>query len=569
MLIAPRRVRRRAVIVVVVLVLVALVTGFFPCELADFDLPDLDHTLFDLPVSIAPEDPAADWSNHPVMLLHAQAQAKFEALIKRQSKSPQEAEDEYVRRYGRNPPPGFRQWVQYALVYKSPIIDDFDTLSDSVHRFHHLTAAEIARRVREAGQGKIVNFHGAHHDRIGRCVFANQKFSKGCRHFADPLTEMLGDARKLAPNVEFLLNFLDEPSVLGSSPPQGGKRPSASWTDLSQQPIASRVAEACRIRGNSTTKIAIADIPIHTYGLPFVQDVEGSKDLCQHPELASSHGFLMGPTTFRQMRTELPLLSQAAPHPFSDILYPSTHYGLKTSLYKQIKDRSWSRKKNAVYWAGSSTGGVWTPTTWRHGHRQRLATLGLQHNNNAFTYLHTSPNIPFLTTINTTNPLPPSLFAITLTKIVNSATPAVHAAQESFFHPPHSPDPDNRALRYRLALDIDGNSYSGRFYRLLASRSAPLKMTVFREWHDDRLVPWLHYFPVSAGMEELPELVRFLTSTDEGRRIAEGVARAGRAWYHRALGEREQGVYLYRVMVEMAWLRDGGRKAVTVPGVAG
>ncbi|KAK3694158.1 hypothetical protein B0T22DRAFT_526175 [Podospora appendiculata] len=522
-----------------------------------FDLPDLDRTLFDLPVTVAPEDPAADWSSHPVVLLHAQAQAKFHALVKRQSKSPQQTEDEYIRRSGRNPPPGFRQWVQYALAHKSPIIDDFETLSESVHRFHHLPAADIARRVREAGQGKMLNVQGARHDRMGRCVFADQKFGKGCRHFAGPRTELLGDAQKLAPDVEFLINFLDEPSVLVGSPHQGGKRPFASWTDLSQQPTASQVGEACRIRGNSTSS-AITDTPIHTYGLPFVQDVMGSKDLCQHPELALSHGFLMGPTTFRQMRTELPLLSQAAPHPFSDILYPSTHYGLKASLYKPIKDRSWSRKKNAVYWAGSSTGGVWSPTTWRHGHRQRLATLGLQHNNSnnntsfssTFTYLtHTSPNTTLLTATSTTSttPLPSSLFAITLTKIVNSATPAAHAAQTAFFCPPRAQDPESRALRYRLALDIDGNSYSGRFYRLLASRSAPLKVTLFREWHDDRL---------------LPELARFLTRTAEGRRIAEGVAQAGRVWYPRALGRGEQGVYLYRLMLELAWLGSEEREPV-------
>ena len=50
----------------------------------------------------------------------------------------------------------------------------------------------------------------------------------------------------------------------------------------------------------------------------------------------------------------------------------------------------------------------------------------------------------------------------------------------------------DEALRSRPVFDMDGNGISGRrCYKLLASRSTPLKQTILREWHDDRLVPWL------------------------------------------------------------------------------
>ncbi|KAG5934944.1 hypothetical protein E4U53_000568 [Claviceps sorghi] len=65
------------------------------------------------------------------------------------------------------------------------------------------------------------------------------------------------------------------------------------------------------------------------------------------------------------------------------------------------------------------------------------------------------------------------------------------------------------ALKSRLVFDMDGNGISGRYYKLLASRSAPLRQTLFREWHDHRLVPWVHHIPVSPGMEEVAELTFF------------------------------------------------------------
>ncbi|MGG6497011.1 UNVERIFIED_CONTAM: glycosyl transferase family 90, partial [Bacteroidetes bacterium 56_B9] len=74
-----------------------------------------------------------------------------------------------------------------------------------------------------------------------------------------------------------------------------------------------------------------------------------------------------------------------------------------------------------------------------------------------------------------------------------------------------------KAFRSKLTFDMDGNGISGRYYQLLASKSVVLKQTLLREWHDDRLVPWAHYVPVSQGLEELPELVSYLTTSVRGQ----------------------------------------------------
>lgn len=107
---------------------------------------------------------------------------------------------------------------------------------------------------------------------------------------------------------------------------------------------------------------------------------------------------------------------------------------------------------------------------------------------------------------------------------------------------------------------MDGNGISGRYYKLLASQSAVLKQTVLREWHDERLVPWVHFVPVSLGMEEVPELVRFLAGTERGRRVAREVGEGGAEWFERAVRGVDRGVYVYRLMLEMARVQDPGRE---------
>lgn len=132
-------------------------------------------------------------------------------------------------------------------------------------------------------------------------------------------------------------------------------------------------------------------------------------------------------------------------------------------------------------------------------------------------------------------------------------------AQRGFFPPGAWADKD-AALQSRLVFDLDGNGISGRYYKLLASKSLPLKQTLLREWHDERLVPWVHYVPVSQSLEELPELVLYLTSTASGQRRAEEMAGKGQDWHGKALRKEDMAVYVYRLMLELARLQDPNRQ---------
>lgn len=56
---------------------------------------------------------------------------------------------------------------------------------------------------------------------------------------------------------------------------------------------------------------------------------------------------------------------------------------------------------------------------------------------------------------------------------------------------------------------VDGNGWSARFRRLMASNSLVLKSTVFPEWFTDRIQPWVHYVPVKVDYSDLYDILLF------------------------------------------------------------
>ena len=133
--------------------------------------------------------------------------------------------------------------------------------------------------------------------------------------------------------------------------------------------------------------------------------------------------------------------------------------------------------------------------------------------------------------------------------------------EENQFFQPGQRENQTSLYKSRFVFDLDGNSFSGRYYSLLSSRSLVLKQTIFQEWHDDRLFPWVHYVPISMSMEELPEVVRYLALSKAGGALAKQIADEGRQWRQRALRREDFGIYWFRLILEYARLMDRRRPA--------
>ncbi|KAK4062963.1 CAZyme family GT90 [Trichoderma harzianum] len=493
---------------------------------------------------------------HPVESLVRGGKANFKSLLKTQSKSYKEAVEQYQLRYHAEPPPGFEAWYEFAIHHESPIIDDFDAIHHAVSPFWQLSGKRVTETMSQ--------IHFAQNSEMWFCSFNGESATSDCAHayrvFDRHLKVLLDTLFKgldgALPDVKFLVNHFDEPRIL--IPTWGAEEarnhPQFNVTSMSHQPIWDEVTKFCASKDKA--KKTKTQSSSQAFDLPFVTDQSSAMDLCEHPEYRNMHGLFMSPVSFSLVEGFVPALSTGSPSTMGDILLPSPAYIEGEFIYDDSKEVGWDKKRNNLYWAGSTTGGFATNANWINYQRQRFVKLAQNIERREFYYLREIGGV--IQRVASTF-LNGRLFDVAFTRIFQCDRKYCRD-QKRFFKVGGWADKD-KALKSRLVFDLDGNGISGRYYKLLASKSAPMKQTLLREWHDDRLVPWVHYIPVSQSLEELPELVFYLTSTEAGQSRAREIAEQGREWFFKALREKDMAVYMYRLLLELARLQDPSREA--------
>ena len=491
---------------------------------------------------------------HPVATLVRQAKEDFISLQERQSQNYTAAHAEYKRRYNIEPPPGFEAWYEFAAAHDSPIIDDFDMIFDQVSPFLRISGRDVDKMMNDV--------QNAPRSEVWVCKYAGDMARTRCthrkrtydRHIELTFNKLIGNVTAPIPDMKFLVNHLDEPTLL--VPPGSGSHDEGIYTltKMSKQPIWDAVTGFCQYQQN--TKGPWMKKSVETYGLPFVTDTSSAKDLCHHPEYRNMHGFLMSPPTFRLIEGSIPILSTGSVSTMGDVLYPSPAYMESEFQYDETHDTDWEYKRNNLYWAGSTTGGYAQDGRWRDFHRQRFVERAKNLQTRKHYYLRENQGVVSRIASTFMNS---RLFDVAFTRLLHCKEKFC-SDQEAYFDVKSWVDKD-RALQSQLVFDLDGNGISGRYYKLLASKSTPLKQTLFREWHDERLVPWLHYIPVSQSLDELPEMVLYLTSTEAGQKVAREVAEQGRNWVSKAFREVDMTIYTWRLLLELARLQDPERRA--------
>ncbi|KAI1818542.1 glycosyltransferase family 90 protein [Poronia punctata] len=503
--------------------------------------------------------------NHPVEILINEAKFDFDKMLENQSNSFSAAYDEYQRRYGYDPPYGFEEWYNFAKSHQSPIIDEFDTITESIKPFLRISGQEVLdlmTRAYSLPEHELWRCTLAGHPSRTYCSHPRRSFDRDVSRFFD---HMIRKLPSLSLNVKLLINHLDEPAVLIPPDPSNVN---LNITNLAGQPSWETLTKHCSsLTSTSTTTTTSNTItPIETYGLPFIRSRKSALDLCTHPEYNQMHGFLLAPESLRLIEGIIPVLSTAAPSTMGDILYPLAAYTQDPNFRYDGgsgKDIPWEEKHNNLYWAGSNTGGRASKDDhdWRLFHRQRFVEMAqnLQQHHRPYQYLREA-NKGLVSRISSSF-LNSRLYNVAFARIFQ-CEPRSCRDQRAYFHQKPWAEA-SRPLQSRLVFDIDGNGISGRYYKLLTSKSTPLKQTIFREWHDDRLLPWIHYVPVSLSMDELPELVHYLTSTESGQLHAKKIAEQGRRWFGKAMREIDMAVYVYRLLLELARVQDPDRPAMS------
>ncbi|KAI0430296.1 hypothetical protein F5Y09DRAFT_331184 [Xylaria sp. FL1042] len=489
---------------------------------------------------------------HPVEILIREAIANFDALLGNQSSTYSGAYAEYQRRYGFEPPDGFEDWYNFARSHQSPIIDEFDMISNGVAPFLQVSGQEVLEiisQVNDQPDHELWSCSMSGQPAKTECSHHRRDYDRGNGEFFNKMTEQIPAAL----NLKFLLNHLDEPTVI--IPPSSQQETNPVFTNYQGKRAWEAVTKFCSSRKRRT------DIeqkpPIETYGLPFVTDRKSAMDVCEHAEYSETHGIFTSPTSLLLVEAPVPVLSNGAPSVFGDLLYPSSAYLEEDRFsYHDNHDVDWDKKQNNLYWAGSTTGGANHPEQWRNLHRHRFVELAQNLKRRVFSYLREKNGVIGRVASSFLNG---RLYDVAFTNVLQCDTKACQE-QRQYFRIKTWASGD-RPFHSRLVFDLDGNGISGRYYKLLASKSLPLKQTLIREWHDERLMPWIHFIPVSQSMEELPELVFYLTSTESGQRRAREIAERGRQWYKQAFRDVDVVIYMYRLFLELARLEDPDRPA--------
>lgn len=552
-----------------------------------------------------------DYSKHPIDQLINHANQDFATVRSRQSRTEVAAVKEYRRRYGIPPPPNFDKWFSFAQGRGAQLIDEYDTIHDSLTPFWALEPVSVRERVREAIGRSPENGLIALMIRRGKAA----KIEGGAEWQRDVTLKMIKDFVQYLPDMDLAFNIHDEPRVVVphddlSRMVQFAKDVAMPASFANKQPRNSfsskpkDVNDGGTVQAYATTRFnefahqqvwipASLSCPPYSaakdyrddprdntapyaFGeLGFVYNQTAFSDICLTPSLRTNHGFFERPNAFKVTHELVPIFSQSKMSSFNDILYPSPWYYYGKTVtdqpasthplqYDENLDMNWEYKETSFWWRGSTTGGYSRRGGWHNQHRQRF-TQNIMGLDPAYKKIKVVENngwgdVPDLRAKFVSRDKYAKLFDIRFTSVGQCDEEDCKAQINYFKTAPAVNSQD--AWKYKYLLDIDGNAFSGRFYAFLRSHSLVFKMAVFREWHQEWLWPWVHYVPLSLKGDDYAESVRYFAEDQTGLVQGPMLAEQGREWAGKALRNEDLEVWFFRLLLEYGRVVDDARDKI-------
>jgi hypothetical protein len=269
----------------------------------------------------------------------------------------------------------------------------------------------------------------------------------------------------------------------------------------------------------------------------------------------------------------------------NDILIPPAMYWSNDKRFSNGKADGgpWDSKKSKVIWRGTASGGRNTEDNWRRFQRHRFVSMTNATEISRILAAPPSFSQNFVLPANGTSDAfdlalrgpgtTDAAFVDWVTSWSDSAFidinchPFIDAYQcpyttEYFRVKKTLPMPQQYAYKY--LPDIDGNSFSGRYRGFLLSTSLPIKATIYKEWHDSRLVPWRHFVPMDNTFIDFFGLVEYFIGSEKAGLAghdeqAAAIASEGRQWAQSVLRPEDMSIYVFRLLLEYARLCDDDR----------
>lgn len=522
--------------------------------------------------------------DHPVARLVYNAQRSFNATRDAQSQSLDKAVFEYRRRYRLPPPPYFDKWYDFATARNAVMVDEYDNIYHAMLPFWGLRPSTIRARAREDlghpnAQMEVTIHQGLPiHKNGGQGNFQAHGTIQSLRKFSEWLPDM---------NLGF--NSHDEPRVVVPHEDLNrlvleGRRAHARLNDkdviLKDTFTQQKLEDTTPVLSNRFIDIerqetwlysrlsCPPDSPVKTLDgeaedsttswaigpLGFIYNQTAASDMCLSPSLRHRLGVYEHPNAFKITNELTPMFSMSRPSSFHDIVIPSPYYYDSVTDFDNETAVPWEKKIHQLYWRGRTTGGHSRGGSWKNLIRQRVIG-NLTRPQSAQFFMEPQENSRCIsgrddgwTTREITHSEIKDYINTHFTTIQDCDDDC--ADESEFFNDLAHPDPQEEAWRYRYLLDMDGHAYSGRFYAFLRSQSVPFKLTLFREWHENVLFPWVHYVPINKDANEIPELIRFFERDSLGGDIARNIGVGGQEWARKTLRKEDMDIYLFRLLLE-------------------
>jgi hypothetical protein len=570
-----------------------------------YRLPDLSSTspTFE-PVLL---EPSAQIDIHPIDTLIETAETEFQRLLEGESPDLASAADRYRARRGRHPPPGFAEWFEFAKTKNALVVEEFfDQIYHDLTPYWALDPRELRRQARSIPTRIVIRKHAAK-------VVTDEP-----RDWMETWLEMVRTLETRLPDLDMPINVMDESRLIVpfetineyiekeklsrhiTSPTLALSEYMAlsDWDMEDTPPFDPGFTvpgeggywEMARVgcppgspaRNSNIDHINFSAVPwefdnfnkmsYHGYVLNYTL----AKDPCARPELQALHGTFLEPISVSTSHTLLPLFGGSKLPMNNEILLPPAMYWAKNKLYsggEKYHGDSWETKHEKLVWRGAATGGRAREPNWTGFQRHRFMSMM---NATSVRQAEESqghgvnfklPNYDDYSLAN--GSVPHLLEAHTDTGFVHlvcfpyiEADPHCPYTDPYFEVIPGMPMKD--MYKFKYLPDLDGNSFSGRFRGFMLSTSLPIKATIYNEWHDSRLIPWVHFVPMDTTYLDIYGIMTyFLGGHDD---VARKIALAGKAWGERVLRREDMQIYTYRLLLEYARICDDRRERLGFVG---
>ncbi|EIW70562.1 beta-1,2-xylosyltransferase 1 [Tremella mesenterica] len=519
---------------------------------------------------------------HPIIGLLRDGERKWKERMERQSKTLEQAVQVYIDKWGRQPPKGFDHWWTFAQNKNVLLPDEYDAIMNSLLPFYALPIETMQQRHVEVESIQETFTLIVHENKVE--LQWNDDYSRdtwwASRPRADSQINLMEEFINFLPDLRATFTIHDQPSILLDY-----SRRMELITAARENRVSTHPNEEDRFQ-QDWYKACAPDSPLNqdVKELPaadtFISAHGAAMDICEHPSYMENHGMLLEEKTIDthpKPHTKLfPLFVPSKTTLNGDI--PVTPIGRDGRRDDVGPDPAWNRKSGKLYWRGLSTGlnhDKGAGHLWRQSHRERLHFLAND---------RTGAREELLSPIGSSGEA--ELTQLPLKELGEYYMDVKLAGghwqcnwedgtcdemeKEIDFAEKDSAEKSNG---YKYVFDTDGNAWSSRFPRLMASHNVVIKATVFPEWNTQSLPEWYAYVPSKMDYSDLFSIMTFFRGTPSGKgshdEVARRIALNGQCWVERTWRREDLEVYMFRLYLEYARLissdRDNGKMDFVLP----